>query len=242
MANIIAGKFDVQLRQWARQARQDGIPFMFDFAVEMNGKWFPWNGYWNGGGGKMGYGDPSLPDGPERYRDAYRHIINIFRQEKVNHVTWMFHAAMDMDEPTDRWNEPKNYYPGDDYIDWIGVSIYGAQNTGENYWDSFGDVVSYRGAYQKLAAVSSTKPIAILELGVTDQHPLGDKADWLKGAFDDIKTNKYLNFQALTYWHENWDDNGHPAAIRIDSSPAALAAFQNGIKDDIYISTARFSH
>ena len=28
--------------------------------------------------------------------------------------------------PNIEWNEPKYYYPADDYIDWIGISIFGA--------------------------------------------------------------------------------------------------------------------
>ena len=39
-----------------------------------------------------GYGDPYFPDGPERFRDAYRHIIDLFRKEDVKNITWCFHV------------------------------------------------------------------------------------------------------------------------------------------------------
>ncbi len=91
MLNIVEGKFDTQLKQWAHDAKEDNIPLLVDFAVEANGDWFPWSGVLNGGGTTDAYGDPDYPDGPEKFRDAYRHIITLFREEGVKHITWFFH-------------------------------------------------------------------------------------------------------------------------------------------------------
>jgi len=195
----------------------------------------------NGGGTKDGYGDPSYPDGPEKYRDAYRHIIDIFRQENVLHITWFFHPTMYTQEPDETWNDPKWYYPGDDYIDWIGVSIYGALHPGENYWETFAEVLESGGAYRKMQEISQTRPFAVLELGVTDHHPLGDKPAWIRDAFAMILENSYLNFRAVTYWHENWDNDGSLTSLRIDSSEATLRAFQKAVSDPGFISSGNFS-
>jgi hypothetical protein len=75
---IAQGRFDVELRRWARAAASTKIPLLVDFACEMNGDWFPWSGKWNGGGERTGYGDPRLADGPERYRAAYRRVSRSF--------------------------------------------------------------------------------------------------------------------------------------------------------------------
>ncbi len=241
LENIILGKFDSDLQNWAIEAKKDNIPLLIDFGVEMNGKWFPWNGYWNGGGIKDKYGNDSYPDGPERYRDAYRHIIDIFRKENVNHVTWFFHPTMYSTEPLDEWNLPKYYYPGDDYIDWIGVSIYGPLHPKENYWDSFDEVLEYDNSYKKILNISSNKPFAILEMGVTDNHPMGDKSEWLKDGFESIINNKYIKFQAINYWHENWDNDGSITSLRLDSSNKVLKTFKEIINNDIFISKPRFS-
>jgi len=223
LENIIKGKFDNELTQWAKEAKKDQIPLIIDFAVEMNGDWFAWSGKLNGANTKDGYGDKNLYDGPERYRDAYRHLIDIFRAEGVHNVTWFFHANM-VSSPKEEWNRPKNYYPGDDYIDWIGVSIYGPFHPGENYWESFHKIVKEN--YQNILEISDNKPFALLEFGVTDHHPLGSKSEWLQDAFQTILSQEYIHFQAINYWHENWDNDGILTSLRIDSSQKALTTFR----------------
>ena len=244
LQNIIDGRFDVQLREWAREAKEDfvatGIPLLVDFAVEPNGNWFSWSGTLNGGGITTAYGDPTYPDGPERWRDAYRHIINLFREENVNHITWFFHPDI-YANPDEEWNQAKYYYPGDDYIDWVGISIYGPQNPEENYWETFSEILQSR--HRTVSDITSNKPLAVLEFGVTDNHPLGNKAAWLNDAFNTILNNRLLNFSAISYWHENWEEADNVfAALRIDSSPEALAAFRNNVKDKRFVPTLRFSN
>jgi beta-mannanase len=90
----------------------------------VNGDWFPWNGRWNGAGRTDGYANPDLPDGPERFRDAYRHIVDICRNKGGNNLTWFFHVDVGA-WPKQPWNTRfANYYPGDAYVDWIGISDY----------------------------------------------------------------------------------------------------------------------
>ncbi len=100
MQNIISGKFDKKLKNWAQDAKMDNIPILVDFAVEMNGDWFPWSDRFTGGSTKDKYGDKNYPGGPERYRDVYRHIIDIFGAEGVSNVTWVFHVITIFAFPT----------------------------------------------------------------------------------------------------------------------------------------------
>ncbi len=44
-ADIAAGSQDTYITQWAKAAAQWGHPFFLRFDWEMNGNWFPWNGY-----------------------------------------------------------------------------------------------------------------------------------------------------------------------------------------------------
>ena len=238
MQNIIDGKFDKELHQWAIDAKDDGTPLLLDFAVEMNGEWFSWSGVFNGKGTKNLYGDPTYYDGAERYRDAYRHIIDIFREEDVRNITWFFHANINS-QPNEEWNQPKYYYPGDDYIDWVGVSLYGAMNSEEDYWESFEEILESR--YQSILDISDDKPFALLEFGVTDGNPLGDKAEWLSGAFETILEGNYIEFSAISYWHENWEEeSGAEATIRVDSSAESLETFRRYVADETFVSEAQF--
>ncbi len=46
------------------------------------------------------------------------------------------------------WNNIRNYYAGDNYIDWIGISIYGADQP-YTEWKSFSQILDT--VYQELA-------------------------------------------------------------------------------------------
>ncbi len=236
LQRIIDGKFDESLYQYAGDVREYGNPVLIDFAVEMNGDWFPWSGIVNGGAKKDGYGDIQKADGPERFVDAYRHIIDIFRQENVTNVTWFFHPDIYSYPENQSWNDPKEYYPGDDYIDWIGVSIYGPLHPEEDYWQNFSEIVIERS--NKILEISNTKPLALLEFGVTDHHPLGNKKAWISDAFNTILNRESpLQFKAISWWHENWEeDDDLWATLRIDSSPESRAIFSKYIME-----TSRFT-
>jgi len=239
LENIIRGEFDEELIQWALEAKEDNIPLLIDFAVEPNGDWFPWSGVLNGGSQTDKYGFPDAPNGPERYKHAYRHIIDVFKQVGTSNITWFFHPDI-YSLPDEEWNAPKNYYPGDDYIDWIGISLYGPQNTGEDYWDSFSQILNERAS--TILEISDTKPFALLEFGVTDHHPLGSKSEWLEDAFQTILNESPIKFKAINYWHENWEEEDESqASIRIDSSNESLKTFQNLVQNEKFISNGIFS-
>lgn len=161
MQKIIDGTYDSDLMQWALDLKSFAKPTLIEFGPEVDGDWMPWNARWNGGS-EMSYGDASIPDGAERFRDAFRHIIDLFKNAGVTNATWVFHVNYSA-SPDEEWNNMKYYYPGDDYIDWLGVSIYGALYQGQEWSYSFSEMWSY--VKPKLIATSSTKPIAILEFG-----------------------------------------------------------------------------
>ena len=240
LQRIIDGDFDSDLHRWAQDAKLDGIPLLIDFAVEANGDWFGWSGVFNGGANTTGYGDPAYPDGPERYRDAYRHIIDIFNAEGVHHVTWAFHFNLGS-FPNENWNQPKYYYPGDAYIDWIGFSLYGAQKVTEE-WEGLEFSTQLAEHYGQISTVSQNKPVAVFEFGVTDGHPDGNKSVWWHDAFETILDNPYVSFGAVSPWHENWEnEDGTFSLLRIDSSPASLAAFNSWAAHPNFTDTPYFS-
>ncbi len=164
MLDIVNGLYDNQLKLWAEEAKNCGTNLLIEFGTEVNGSWFPWNGLYSGGGTTDGYGDPNYPDGPEIFRDAYRHIIDLFADEGADNITWFFHIDVH-GQPDQWWNQPVYYYPGDDYIDWIGVSIYGPTGPGEEYESPY-DLIEK--AHEMMQNVSGNKPYSILEFGITE--------------------------------------------------------------------------
>ena len=73
------------------------------------------------------------------------------RAAGAKNIIWVFHVQ-NYSYPSDEWNQPKEYYPGDDYVDWLAMSAYGKQFRDEK-WVSASDVLTY--AYDDLCAINS---------------------------------------------------------------------------------------
>lgn len=238
LKKIVDGKFDKELRTWAKDLKKTDIPVLIGFAGEPNGDWFPWSGIQNGGGTTTGYGDKNLADGPELYRDAYRYIIDLFKDEGALKVTWIFHVNS-VGAPAEEWNNIKNYYPGDNYIDWIGISAYGAQRWGESY-QRFVDIM--QPGYEELLKLSGDKPIAILEFGVADYLPNVNKAMWIQSALYTVQQPEFSRIKAIGWWHSTWINNdGTMSAIQVDSSPDALRFYKEAIAQPVFVSEYKLS-
>jgi hypothetical protein len=231
LQRIVDGRFDPQLRAWADAARATAIPILLEFGTEVNDDWGPWNGRWNGAGQVDGYGDPTYPDGAERFRDTYRHLVTLFREEGATNVTWFFHA--DSYPQDDWWNRLEWYYPGDEYVDWVGISDYGSLAADQPIVGFF-DKLASSGVYDDLAALSK-RPLAIVELGVVDdaQH---EKPAWIREAFNTLRTRTFLRLRAAVWWQTN----SPPNDTRVDSSPDALQAFRAGIAGPFFGAKPRF--
>ena len=237
MQNIIDGKYDLELHQYARDAKGYGSPLLIEFGTEVNGDWFPWNGAYNGGGQKDGYGDPEKPDGSERFVAAYRHIIDIFRKEQADNVTWFYHVNATT-YPEDYWNRMKAYYPGDEYIDWIGVSVYGPQTPSDG-WKTFTDVMDDN--YRELEEITPNKPIALVEFGTIDPGEGHSKAEWIDNALTSITSNRYPRIKAISYWHSKWENDGVVSNMRLDSTPESIKTYRELINSPIFLPELYFS-
>ncbi len=242
MQSILAGRWDRPrpgsggLIRWCRRAAAFDAPLLVEFGTEVNGSWFPWNGRWNGGGRRDGYGDPASADGPERFRDAYRHVVDVCDSQGAGNITWFFHVDA-AGTPGADWNDIAAYYPGDAFVDWIGVSAYGSLRP-DYGWRSFRRV--YGRARAQLRALS-TKPVAILETGVREDR--GDparKARWTARMLRDARL-RFPEIAAVSWWNERYRDDGFTVDLRIDSSGAAVRAYRRGVRDRAYAARARFA-
>jgi hypothetical protein len=229
---ILDGKFDHDLHQWCADAGQFSTPLLVEYGTEVNGRWFSWNGVWNGGGNRAGYGDPTQPDGPERFRDVYRHIIQICREAQASNIKWIFHLNVD-DWPEDSWNHFENYYPGDEWIDWIGLSLYAAQSPLDDYWNDFR--VKFDEVYPRIIALAPQKPLILAEFGAPKNNPLGDQAEWARSALIDLTTLHWNNLIGFSWWNESWqnDDNpAHDTTMRLQDNPQLGEVFRQWVGEN----------
>jgi hypothetical protein len=230
MDNFLSGQFDEQLIAWAQEALKSPGPMILEFGPEVNGNWFPWNGQWNGGGKTDGYGDPKLPDGPEKFRDTYRRVINLFRMVGLTDVTWVLHVDTAR-LPEVWWNKTPYYYPGDEYIDWIGLSAFGAQLPTHKWQDM---MPKFKAFWPEIESIAKTKPLIISEFAVIeDKKTTGRKAQWLNRALRMVETGLYP-IKGITYWNSpGWLADGS-ADFRITSSQSAIDAFKERINQDFW--------
>ncbi len=134
VTRLLAGDFDDYIVTVARQIRDYRHPIMLTLFSEFNYQGMMVFG--KQGGERLEdteqlcrlYGDPTWPDGPERIRDAFVHVIELFRREGARNVTWFMYAGSHYMNPHHEdynpWLHPKFFYPGDEYIDWVGQSAY----------------------------------------------------------------------------------------------------------------------
>ncbi|MDQ7779823.1 MAG: glycosyl hydrolase, partial [Planctomycetota bacterium] len=226
LQRLVKGDFDSDLREWAKEARAFGTPLLAEYGVEMNGRWFPWNAVWNGGGTTEGYGDASVPNGPEIFRDTYRRIIKIARQEGAHNVTWVFHVNNE-DIPDEPWNKLDLYYPGDEWIDWLAVSAYGAQKPADEEWATFREMMDK--AYPRLAALSPDKPVIVAEFGCTSGHKTCKQAEWAEKALSDLTERRWPRVIGFCWWNEMWENDENPkhnTNMRVQDSRELAGAFR----------------
>jgi hypothetical protein len=240
MRSIANGRWDADLRQWCRDAARAGIPILAEFGTEVNGDWFPWNGRWNGGG-RTGWGDPAEVDGPESFRRAYAHIVETCRAEEADDITWFFHADVG-GWPEARWNRAWRYYPGDDVIDWIGLSDYGPQKPGEP-WESFEERLDVVFG-ELLDRLGDDKPFAILEYGAAaTPGPAAQsrKAQWISRAAELVADGNWDEIHALSYWHERWKNgDGSVSDLHMDSSRTVRDAYREAVGSKELSTVAEF--
>ncbi|HLO03936.1 MAG TPA: stalk domain-containing protein [Symbiobacteriaceae bacterium] len=97
---LVAVQDDAYLREIALAAKAAEIPVFLRFGGEMNGDWVPW------------HGDPTL------YKAKFRLVANRFRAEAPNVAMVWAPGYFPLYTMAD-------YYPGDDLVDWVGISAYG---------------------------------------------------------------------------------------------------------------------
>ena len=174
------------------------------FAHEMNGFWYPWCEQSNGNH----RGD---------YIKAWRHVHNLFTAGGVANVTWLWSPNVSYTGSTPL----KILYPGDKYVDWIGLSGYYG-TSGQKSYRSFDGI--FKSTFAELKAFTR-KPIVITETGATDAD--GQKARWIRQMFAQLPHHTQV---IGLIWFETVKE----ADWRVANSQAAAAAFATGAANPRY--------
>ena len=225
---ILNGKWNDYIDRWGDAGRQFGHPMVVVFGVEMNGTWFPWSG--NYYGGNEWDNEHHNWKGPETFRNAFRYVVERVRARGATNIKWMFHTN-NYPYPYETWNSAAAYYPGSDYVDWLGLSVYGQQFKDEPNPDipSLADW-----PYQEMCGLDPKKPIMIAEWGTGEfpyphDQPGLHKPAWIKQGLELFRT-RYPRIKAAVYWHERWQNEDESYSnLRVNSSVESLQAYHEGV-------------
>lgn len=165
-ASILSGAHDECINQMAREVRSFATPVMIRFAHEMNGQSNTWTGIING-------------NNPAGYVQVFRKVVDMFKAEGATNARFLWspdHASPpEVAAPS---NEIRNYYPGDGYVDLIGVSGYnwGNDPLRGGGWVS-GEQV-FKNFLQTMVRTYPGKAIMVTEIGSVPSYGTFSRSDW----------------------------------------------------------------
>jgi hypothetical protein len=240
---------------------RSGVPVMVRFAHEMNGSWYPW------------------AQRPAEYVTTFRRVASeLHRRTRQAAMLWApnygggypfaggrYQAAAGSadaraldtngDGIVTQTDDPYSpFYPGDRYVDWVGMTLYHFGNTypwGENEVPEAGKFAalltgSYRGLngdetavpdFYRDWAVRHRKPLAIPETGALyapgrgGAGQLAVKRAWWSQAFSAEVRRRFPRLRMLN-WFE-WDKHEVEINGRVDwtatTSPAVRSAFRRAL-------------
>ena len=165
---IASGRHDAYINRYAADVKRWGKPVMLRLAHEMNGNWYPY------GTAMDSPGHRHNGNAPQDYISMWRHVWRIFQEAGATNVHWVWSPnILFLNANNTLAQQQADYaalYPGDQYVDWIGLDGYCDGVKGQ--WKSFADL--FDASYRTITAVSS-KPLMIAELAVLKLERQGER-------------------------------------------------------------------
>ncbi len=197
-AAIAAGQQDAFLQSYAQSVKAFGHPVIISFGHEMNGNWYSW-GWTN--------------TQPAVFVQAWQHIVDVFRQAGADNVTWLWTVnSVNPDE-----GPIADYWPGADYVTWVGVDAYYYEQT-----DDFDSV--FMPTVTALRQITS-KPILIAETAVGQ---VAGQAEKIPGLFAGVASSGLLG---LVWYDQNDEAEGgiYKQDWQLEGNLGAISAFRAAV-------------
>lgn len=160
------GKLDDRIESLGEWIKNCGCPVLLRIGYEFDAEW---NGY-----------------DPLAYRNAFRRIVSKFEQQKVKNCAYVWQSDGYQDSEGN-----KKWYPGDDYVDWIGYSHFTAD-----------------GAWMLEFAREKNKPVLIAEAtpnyyDIVKDNNIDEWEQWFAPLFKYIESHKDV-IKGLAYINAQW--------------------------------------
>jgi hypothetical protein len=183
--NVIDGKYDDYIREFARDAKATGDTVLLRFAHQANSDYLPWG--WDGG---SNYGNTV-----DTFKSMWRHVHRIFDEVGASNVKWVWTVATQTCggdgkdvafTVTNCMSRPLGY-PGDEWVDYVGFTWenWGAAPSGSvipsGPWTSLVDGI--KPVVNKLTGITSKPVIAAAIASAPDG---GDRARWIRDGYKNV--------------------------------------------------------
>ncbi|MET8946283.1 glycosyl hydrolase [Streptomyces sp. NPDC004542] len=178
LKEIAAGGSDAYIRAYARAVRDLDLPVAISFGHEMNGFWYPWG---------------TKKATAAQFVAAFRHVHEVFDEVGATQVIWVWSPNVVNPMPDVRL---KPYWPGDEYVDWVGVIGYYAAHGPATFDTLYGPTMDQVRAFTR-------KPVIIAETAAeAGPRKPADITDLFRGtaAHDDVIGFVWFDFDKEADW------------------------------------------
>lgn len=167
-------EFRRDITQYAKEIVKFGRPIFICTMRELNGNWFAWG------------------EKPETAKKVWQLMWHIFEDNGANeYATWVWEVYCPMVGKRSI-DDPEKYYPGDKYVDWIGLSVY-ARLKGLTPDLSFEFLTAE--TYRDMRTNHPEKPLMQVGFGRTKDKR---QPRWIRSAYETIRS--WPGMKAAIYW------------------------------------------
>lgn len=131
---------------------------------------------------------------PADYVRAYKRIVDLMRAEGVKNVAFVWHSYIFAPY---NGNSLSSYYPGDEYVDWVGVSLFGLL-----YQDA--ELLEYGDAVLEFAK-ERKKPVMVAEASPTEGIHPDDLTTWYTWFVNFFSVCYNKNIKAISFINADWE-------------------------------------
>jgi len=169
----VEGEFDPVVRAFSAWAKAAARPIYLRIGYEFDG--------------------PHNELEPDEYVAAYRRIVDIMRAEGVENVAFVWHSYA---APPAGGRPISAWYPGDDYVDWVAVSLFGQMYSASpgRYVDAVFDF-----------AREKRKPVMVAESSPIQGIRAGSTAVWSSWFAKVFSLSYARNIKAITFISQDWE-------------------------------------
>ncbi|MFA9424345.1 MAG: glycoside hydrolase family 26 protein [Sedimentibacter sp.] len=212
--DILEGKYDDYLDKLALGFNEYDFPVLFRLNNEMNGEW-------------VWYSAHRVGKDTDLFIACWRYIYDRFKEKGVDNLIFIWNPN-ELSFPDFSYNNYLCYYPGNEYVDVVGLTAY---NTGNYYngetWRSFSEAYDH---FYFDYAKRFKQPMMITEFSCASTG--GEKSLWYDNMFASI--NNYPRIKLAVLWNgQDYDLSKMGKTVsrnyRIDLEEAVINSIRNGL-------------